>query len=448
MENCAATYVKAASLFKTHERESCCALWNNIGVLHLELNNLEEAISALGRALYFAGSLSPAAHWHNSSNFQSIVSVIDWTITSVAPGEFKNFATPWTNMILLAIAMGASSRARRMLDLLLHLEPDNFLGLMILARLHADIGDVRNACKHVIAAVRILCRIASPVEDLHGHPLQVGRTRAPKDMPSYALSGRVYALMSFAASMVCELGDPSSLSRVLQGTHLCAVTLSKCFHSLMCLAEIYWLGTTFNKESSVSKQRKLYLTYAGDAAQRASLGSPDLVAVAQVLGLVLLEHGDIDNAMTLFQHACESAHQSLTAITIVGRRAESCRWCSAQANVLRTELPTKTNLLIFVAFDATINQAHVHAMTCRWAEATAAYASSLQFYPARWLGSFARMAPAAQTYRSRVFHCMSRTLFGMRNVRDALRAIASAIHLRPEHMSLRWDCTTVLSTAC
>lgn len=138
-----------------------------------------------------------------------------------------------------------------------------------------------------------------------------------------------------------------------------------------------------------------------------------------MLGLTLLELGQLDDAALIFERVRENTLGFSPSIV-------------SDADAVVTSQPS--TLSPSIAWGAAVNLAHAHLLSRRWAEAAVGYAACVKAVPVVGIS----LDPATlQTKRADLNHWLARARHGANNITGASRALSAAIHLRPGDHLLR-----------
>lgn len=150
------------------------------------------------------------------------------------------------------------------------------------------------------------------------------------------------------------------------------------------------------------------------------------VQAAHLLGLSLLELGQPDDAGIIFERVRDG---------ILGFQAKE----GSAREACGVHRP-------IVAWDAAVNLAHSCCLSGRWRDAAVGYALCLKTSPMKISGLCCQ--PVVQSSRADLNNWLARALYGTKNIHGASRALAAAIHLRPNDNKFRFRSAIALLNKC
>lgn len=410
---------------------------NNFGVLLAEIGDLKSAVIALHAALdiNFRQHASPTIklgnsllwHWDQVESETSWLGThllhTVWTHIRHSPmigrhelltgndldesieepqshtrrNKLDSFAAPiCTNLAQLYASLGSLTTASELARSALNLNPRSMRALLLLARLDLNFNEYARAQLHIDNAIDLaLSRLSK------------------KESRAQASSSHEYAVDALAVASVLQ-GEVANAVKTLDILHKLCEIVSANAYSRMNLGSLYLSGLL--QDHNTRKERDSFRTHqlksAGKQACSVLKTSPSSSMAAHVLGLSLLELGQLDDAAIIFERLRES---------ILG-----------------------TKVLSFnIIWDVAINLAHSLSLNERWAEAASIYTACLRIPPVR-AASLSWGVSAIQSTRADLSHWLAQAWRGSDNNSGAGWALVSALHLRPTDEKFRCKCSIFL----
>jgi RNA polymerase-associated protein CTR9 len=296
------------------------------------------------------------------------------------------------NLAQLYAMLGANTTASELVHAALQLEPRSTRCLLLLAQLNLS------AKKCELAHADIDGAIDLALSSLGG------------------LSSDSADALAVACSLQCEL---NRLDQAYDMLHkLRRVSRADAYASL----NLGWLHLckllerrTHATGAEEYECRPHQLAVASDYARAVLHQEPSCSMAAHLLGLSLMELGQLDDAGIIFERVRDGIQSS-----------------THEANALRP----------IVAWDATVNLAHSCCLGRRWTEAVTGYSFCLKTSPMEIFGTCCRSV--VQSSRAHLFKWLARALYGAKNIHGTSRALAAAVHLQPANQETRFHSAVVL----
>mmetsp|Transcript_612 Transcript_612/g.1810 ORF Transcript_612/g.1810 Transcript_612/m.1810 type:complete len:512 (-) Transcript_612:233-1768(-) len=391
---------------------------NNLGVLQFELGHVKSAAAALHAALKnvqgsgadsdsTVGSIvdveasllwrwkaEASCHKHVLSDNDSTGKVSSASDSSRNDGilddpqdsqilqrQTEVLATMWTNLAQLYRSLGNYPIASEFARAALKVNPRSVRCLLLLARLHLDINQHEHAQSYIESAVNL----ALP---------RISENAAKAMESSHSQAADALAVACVLQSKVKDAVKTVDLLRML-----CKMSDSSVY-SHLTLAHVHMSGLVEHCSGVRSMPRRVHqLRFASEYARSVLKMTPSCSVAAHVLGLSLLELGQLDDAAIIFERLRESVSRS---------RIHSCS----------------------ISWDSTVNLAHSYCLTGRWTEAAAVYTACLRMPPAP-VAEIPWGVSVIQSRRAELSHWLAHAYQGSENKSGASRGLAAAIHLRP-----------------
>mmetsp|Transcript_22088 Transcript_22088/g.66296 ORF Transcript_22088/g.66296 Transcript_22088/m.66296 type:complete len:1116 (+) Transcript_22088:268-3615(+) len=310
----------------------------------------------------------------------------------------RRFAPVYTNLAQLYAMLGANAIASELVHAALQLEPRSTCCLLLLAQLNLSAKKCELAHAHVDGAI-----------DLALSSLGEQRSDAAD-------------VLAAACSLQCEL---NRLDQAYDMLHkLRHASRADAFASLH-LGWLHLCRLVEGKTHAVGEEeyeRRLHQLAISSGYARAVLHQePSCSMAAHLLGLSLMELGQLDDAGIIFQRVRDG---------ILGYQAKE------------SSAPEASVFGPIIAWDAAVNLAHSFCLGRRWTEAAIAYSLCLRTSPMEVSGTYCRSV--IQSSRADLYKWLARALYGIDNIHGTSRALAAAIHLQPTDHELRFHSAVIL----
>lgn len=306
-----------------------------------------------------------------------------------------------------------------------------------LAQLHATAGastaalELAQAAFQLQPSIRCLLLLARLTLITHEHDhaqiyiddaVELALTTVGKHKDNATLERTADAL-AVACALQYELKDENRTLSMLENLRsLGASTLRADAYANVTLGKLHFAGVLKDDQTAGYNNhscRVQQLKHAADCARVVLRQDSSCAAAAHMLGLTLLELGQLDDAALIFERVRENTLGFSPSIV-------------SGADAVVTSQPS--TLSPSIAWGAAVNLAHAHLLSRRWAEAAVGYAACVKAVPVVGIS----LHPATlQTKRADLNHWLARARHGANNITGASRALSAAIHLRPGDHLLR-----------
>jgi tetratricopeptide (TPR) repeat protein len=325
-------------------------------------------------------------------------------------------APVYVNFAQLHAAAGASTAALELAKSALKLKP-NVRCLLLLARLALDTNEYDQAQIYIDNAVELALSNVGENTDI-------------------AVLERTADALAVACALQYELrDDDKTLDMLEQLRSLGTSTLRADAYANITLGKLHFNGAfnvTLKDNRTVGENNHLcraeQLKHAADCARVILRHAPSCAAAAHMLGLTLLELGQLDDAALIFERVRENSlgpNPPITSVADVNSNV-AIRSCALGPGI---------------AWGAAINLAHSHLLSRRWAEAAVGYAACVRAAP---VAGTSLRPTVIQAKRADLNHWLARARHGANCSNGANRALSAAIHLRPSDHLLRFHSAVLI----
>jgi len=303
--------------------------------------------------------------------------------------QMERWAAPvCTNLAQLYASFGTLSMASQLAQAAVEFDPKNVRCLLLLARLYLDVNQEERAQSYIDSAVRItLSRLSDNAIQASG--------KSSHENAADALA--VACALQFRINNAAKTVDLLRKLNEMPGSSA---------YSHITLGRLHFSGLLEDCATAGSPSCRAHqLKFASDYARSALEMSPSCSMAAHILGLLLLELGQLDDAAIIFERLRES--------TLGSSRSQSCG----------------------VSWGTAVNLAHAYCLTGRWTEAASVYAECFRMPPTQVAGIPLGMS-MIQPKQADLNHWLSDAWRGSENA-GARWARAAATHLRPNDLQFR-----------